>query len=89
MRHEDHCEKSMHLFGEDGAIFHKWIDQYAAVIGWNHRAILHHREGIEIGIRLFGEIARKHLEQHIKDDFGTEIIPTMKDQESPEEIFKW
>lgn len=76
--HEDHCEKSKGLFGEEGKEYHKWLDQYATE-GYRHRQVLHNKEGVEVGVQLFGEKARKHLEQHIKDDYETDKIPTIKD----------
>ena len=75
---EDHCVKSKELFKEDGSKFHKWIDQYTDY-GYRHRQVLHNKEGIEVGVQLFGEKARKHLEQHIRDDYRKDKIPTVKD----------
>jgi hypothetical protein len=83
----EHCQKSIELFGEDGAEYHKWLDQYSAKIGYNHRYILHNKEGIEVAVQLFGERARKHLEQHIKDDYGREAIPSVIDLRDPSEIY--
>ena len=77
MRIEDHCEITLEKFGIDGKVYHKWIDQYFREYGALHRDILHHEEGIEIGIQIFGEICRKILEQHIMDDCGK--IPTIQD----------
>ncbi|MDP2906792.1 MAG: hypothetical protein Q8O03_02530 [Nanoarchaeota archaeon] len=34
---------------------------------------------MEIGVQVFGEIARRHLEQHVKDDWGVEKIPTIQE----------
>ena len=73
---KEHCEISKDLFGEDGEEYHKWIDQYAKY-GYRHRQVLHNREGIEVGVQLFGEKARKHLKQHLKDD-GYEKILTIR-----------
>ena len=72
-----HCQKSKILFGEDGVDFHKWIDKYK-MTGYRHRQVLHHKEGIEVGVQLFGEGCRRHLEQHIKDDYNNDKIPTIK-----------
>ena len=71
-----HCETSKEKFGEDGGEYHRWIDQYAAA-GYRHRQVLHNKEGVEVAVQLFGEIARKHLEQHIRDDIGLDKIPTI------------
>lgn len=64
---KEHCAKSKELFGEDGKKYHQWLDQYSKY-GYSHRCIFHNREGLEQGVILFGEVARKHLEQHLKDD---------------------
>ena len=89
MKFEEHCRKSKELFGGDGAEFHKWIDQYAKKFGYYHRDILHTREGVEIGVQIFGEIARRHLEQHIKDDLVVEKIPTIQElREEEKEMLK-
>ncbi len=76
MRLRSHCDKSIELCGEDGREYHIWIDQYAEY-GWHHRQILHNKEGVEIGVQIFGEIVRQHLEQHVKDDFHTDKVPTI------------
>lgn len=68
MMFEEHCKKSEELFGETGSEYHKWIDQHAKSHGYPHRHILHTLKGIELGVKEFGEVARKHLEQHIRDD---------------------
>lgn len=75
---EEHCAKSKEMFGEEFRDTHKWLDQYANY-GFHHRQILHNKEGVEIGIQIFGEIARRHLEQHIRDDWpDDDKIPTIR-----------
>jgi hypothetical protein len=73
----EHCKKSLELFGEEGKEYHAWIDQYA-VDGYRHRQVLHNKEGVEVGVQLFGEKARRHLERHIKDDYEKESIPSIE-----------
>jgi len=73
---DEHCKKSLDLFGEEGREYHAWLDQYAKY-GYHHRKVLHHKEGVEVGVQLFGEDARKHLEQHIRDDRGEDKIPSV------------
>jgi len=65
---KEHCRKSKRLFGEDGVIYHRWIDMFAKEEGYPHRYILHTFKGVLLGVEIFGEDARKHLEQHIRDD---------------------
>lgn len=74
---EEHCKISKDLFGDEGQEYHKWIDHYATE-GYRHRQVLHNKEGVEVGVQLFGEKARRHLEQHIKDDYRMDKIPTIK-----------
>ena len=77
MYYIEHCKNSITRFGENGSQYHKRLDSYK-LHGWKHRFILHHKEGVEIGVQIFGEQARKHLEQHIKDDWNSNIIPSIK-----------
>jgi len=65
-----HAMKSMEKYGESAIEVHIWLDKY-----WNgepddheHRKILHNEKGVEMGVKKFGEYARKHLELHIEDD---------------------
>jgi len=75
---EEHKEISKKMFRIDGSEYHKWIDHYSK-FGYRHRQVLHNKEGVEVGVQLFGEKARVHLEQHIKDDYKKDIIPSIKD----------
>ena len=75
---KEHCSISNEKFGETGEGYHHWIDQYST-FGYRHRQVLHNKEGVEVGVQLFGEKARRHLEQHIKDDYKTDKIPTIKE----------
>lgn len=69
MNFKEHCDHSRQELGSSGEIYHKWMDQYFEQYGDQHRAILHHREGIEIGVQIFGEAARPFLELHVRDDY--------------------
>jgi hypothetical protein len=54
------------------------MDQYAlGPTNHSHRKVLHHREGVEVGVMLFGDDSRKFLEQHVMDDYKTNKIPTI------------
>ena len=68
MHHIQHCAKSKQLFGEEGKDYHLWFDQYFKIFGYDHRRILHTKEGLIIAVRIFGPNCRKHLVQHLKDD---------------------
>jgi len=74
----EHCRISRENFGEDGEEYHRWIDQYS-ILGYRHRQVLHHKEGVEVGVQFFGEKARKHLEHHIRDDYKKDKIPTIRE----------
>lgn len=69
MKLQNHCDVSRTLFGETGKEYHEWLDQFSKGDGKHeHRVHLHNREGIELCVKKFGERARKHLEQHLRDD---------------------
>lgn len=75
MNWEGHCISSRVTFDECAAEVHKWFDQYATdPFNHDHRKVLHHREGVEVGVQLFGEWARKHLIQHLLDDYGLDDV---------------
>ena len=91
MNFKGHCKLSKKQFNHTGATYHKWIDSYALKYGYSHRDILHHQEGIEIGVQIYGEISRQHLEQHIIIDYqlgDKSEIPSIKElrEESQDEI---
>jgi len=74
----EHEEHSLKALGNKFTEIHEWMDQYYKVIdNVAHRVILHHHYGIELGVSLFGEAARKALELHVEDDF--EFIPDTPD----------
>ncbi|MBW2967120.1 hypothetical protein KY362_01400 [Candidatus Woesearchaeota archaeon] len=81
MRIDEHCARSLELFGDTGLDYHLWIDQYARRDGWMHRRELHHKEGISQGVFIFGEEARPHLEKHVLDDYTEwrDTVPTRKE----------
>jgi hypothetical protein len=75
--HEEHCLK---VLGSPFTEIHEWMDQYYKIIdNVAHRVVLHHQYGIELGVSLFGESAKKALELHVEDDF--EFIP-----DTPEDV---
>ena len=69
-QHEENCLKN---FGKPFSEVHRYLDHYFREYHIAHRRLLHHRLGIEMIVKLFGEVARKAAEQHIIDDFG--LIP--------------
>lgn len=82
MKFEEHCKRSMDLFGEDGAEYHRWLDQYAC-FGVDQRRILHNADGVFLAVIKFGEKARKHIMQHLRDDginIDLEMLRVRKDE---------
>lgn len=76
----EHESQSLKVLGRPFTEIHEWIDQYYKMVdNVAHRVVLHHRNGIELGVTLFGESARKALELHVRDDF--EFIP-----DTPEDV---
>lgn len=65
-----HSLRSMKEFGESAFEVHCWLDSYwnGEVGNHEHRSVFHNKEGIEKGVRKFGEWARKHIELHLEDD---------------------
>ena len=59
------------LNGQGWPEVHGFLDQFfVQVPGLGHRIILHHKLGVEIVVRKFGEEARAAAELHIRDDMG-------------------
>ena len=71
MRQEQHERRSLETYGEPFAEVHEWLDQYYDLFtGPGHRRVFHHKKGVELAVRLFGEQVRGAAEQHIRDDLG-------------------
>ncbi len=67
-QHEQACQEA---FDAPFSEVHAFLDQYYSRFpGMNHRILLHHRLGIELVVRQFGEAARGPAEQHIRLDWG-------------------
>lgn len=71
-----HILRSQFLFDEPAAEVHYWIDQFWAdpegddcdMGRHKHRAAIHNKAGEKGCVLEFGEWARKHFVQHMKDD---------------------
>lgn len=69
MRHEEHCQRSRELLGQDWREAHAWLDRYERdLAGW-HRILLHHSRGLELAVATLGERARPALQLHLRDDW--------------------
>lgn len=91
----EHERHSLRVLGNPFTEIHEWLDQYYEVVdNVAHRVVLHHRYGIELGVSLFGESARRALELHVEDDFEfipdtpDEVAQMMRDQDflTPDEV---
>jgi len=70
MAHQSqHCTDCQRLLGQTFAPVHAFLDQYATKYGGlGHRLLLHHRRGVELVAKRFGEEARPAAELHIIRD---------------------
>lgn len=72
MNYKEHCKECKEKLGNDWAVVHKWLDEFAPQY-WPsqaHRAIRHHKEGVEEVRRLWGDRAAEAAELHIIADMG-------------------
>lgn len=95
MHIKEHERHSLEVLGCPFTEIHEWMDQYYEIVdNVAHRVVLHHRYGIELGVSLFGESARKALELHVEDDFEfvpdtpEDVAQMMRDQDflTPDEV---
>lgn len=63
--HEDRC---LDKFGNKFTHVHLFLDRYFKKYGPSHRALLHHKVGVNVVVSHFGEAARGPAELHIRDD---------------------
>ncbi|SHJ18912.1 hypothetical protein SAMN02745165_01747 [Malonomonas rubra DSM 5091] len=71
MNQQQYEKACFEKFGESWPEVHRFLDQYFDLTrSMSHRVILHHRQGIELVVAVFGEAARGPAEQHIELDFG-------------------
>lgn len=71
---EEHCARSLTLFGDEFQRVHRWLDELAGSerYGMKHRRVRHHAAGIEEAVRLFGAEVRPAARQHVIDDLKME-----------------
>ena len=68
---EEHERECMKELGEPWTHVHVFMDRYAKEYrGFVHRRLLHHRLGIELAVRAFGEEARMAATLHVQQDLG-------------------
>ena len=67
--YKEHCADCVKELGEEFSIVHRWLDEFAATWGDNHRQLRHHKIGVEQVRRMWGDRAALAAEIHIKKDF--------------------
>ncbi|SPF36964.1 conserved hypothetical protein [Syntrophobacter sp. SbD1] len=70
MHHEDHAKHTLRIFGRRADEVHAFLDQFFPKYRISHRRLLHHRLGVALIVRKFGEKAWGPAELHIVDDLG-------------------
>lgn len=86
---KEHCRDCMKVLGNEYVMVHKWLDEFAKEYpikkyGDYHRRFRHHRKGIEIIRKIWGDDAARAAEIHIKKDMGyivkdeKDFLPTYK-----------
>ncbi len=71
MNRKRHGESCKAAFGRDFAEVHDFLDGYAEQFPrGEHRKLYHHRRGIALIVRMFGDDAAKAAERHILEDLG-------------------
>jgi len=87
MKLEEHCERSLKLFGKRYEDIHTWLDEFASKYSqperYKHRKHRHHKEGMEEAKRIFGDIGALVAEDHIRAD-NEGLLPTKEDYNIPE-----
>lgn len=70
-QHADACIKQ---FGRPFYEVHHFLDRYQAEYrGYEHRRLQHHRLGVELVVKEYGEEARAPAELHIRQDTAGEL----------------
>lgn len=67
--HKEHCADCLKELGNEWSEVHKWLDELFAVLGEKHRDVRHHKKGIEIIRKKWGDEAARAAEIHIARDF--------------------
>ncbi len=71
MNQEQHEKACQEKFGNPWPEVHFFLDQYFDQFrSMTHRYLLHHKQGVELVVEVFGEEARGPAEQHIELDWG-------------------
>jgi len=77
---EEHCRDCLASLGSEFREVNIWLDEFAPTMGFHHRVMRHHIDGVEEVRRLWGDKAAKAAEIHIKKDCYGEIPTKEKAQ---------
>lgn len=87
-----HCADTIAVFGKPYEEVHLWLDEFAGKppYGMRHRKLRHHRAGIELVRKLWGdeaaEAARLHVIADLKQEGWTEVHPFPQDEQDYKRI---
>ena len=70
MRLDQHMKHTLRIYGRDAEAVHRFLDQFFPKYTVGHRRLLHHKLGVALAVREFGEKAWGPAELHIVDDLG-------------------
>ncbi len=70
MHFDDHVKHTLRIYGRRAQEVHMFLDQFFPKYHFAHRRLLHHRKGIQLIVKKFGESAWGPAELHIVDDLG-------------------
>jgi hypothetical protein len=65
---EEHCEDCKRELGDRFLHVNEWLDELFTFVGADHRDIRHHDKGVEKVRKMWGDLAAKAAEIHIKRD---------------------
>ncbi len=68
MHEKEHAENCFERCGRRFSHVHAFLDQYYQDFGASHRCLLHHKKGVDLIAKKFGEEAREPAKQHILED---------------------
>ena len=73
MKASEHAVSCTKEFGKPFYEVHHFLDQFYGEYGISHWILLHHRLGVELIVKKYGEEARAPAELHIRQDVGDEL----------------
>ena len=75
-RYKEHCADCKAELGNDWSVVHRWLDELYKYFGEKHRSFRHHRGGVEVVRKKWGDEAAKAAEIHIRKDFFGRVPET-------------